>query len=843
MRYVTGLKILSVLLFALVTSTIQAKDDASATGKNKSFADLISGLDSHSGLLTVHIDKAQGKVYLELPAADKDRLFGRYIYSPTLRGGLGSNPVGLDRSAGSRNTYIIAFHQVGNKVIVEAENWRYRATADNVNEGKAVRESFASSILWSAKILARHPENNHLLIDFGSFLTRDAVGVAARLAQTEQGQFRLNEDRSMPDVETILVFSQNLEFDAYQTFTSPKPGPEVKVTTPEPTAITLIAHHSIIKLPDDGYIPRSYDDRAAVIGVSFADYSAALDESVKKKWARRFRLEKIDPDATRSKVKKPIIFYVDNGAPEPVRSALVEGAGWWSDAFEEAGFIDAYRVEVLPTGVHPLDARYNVIQWVHRATRGWSYGGAIADPRTGETIRGAVILGSLRVRQDRMIFEGLAGTAQTGMGTVDDPINIALARIRQLAAHEVGHSLGFQHNMAASSYDNRASVMDYPAPEVGVKSDGTLDFSDAYAVGIGSWDKFTVKYLYSQLASEVNEATALEAMIREAYASGHRYVADQDARPADSAHSQGSLWDFGTDPVVSLQNTMTVRKIALSKFGLTNIQKGESVSSLREVIVPIYLYHRYQLEAATKVLGGMTFNYGVRGDGQPVASVVDASYQRQALNEVLDTINPEVLDLPDQILNLLTPSIRNFREGRFGQEMFKGSIYPSFDMLGAADVAAGLTLSGLLNPARAGRLIEFHRRDPENPDLEEVLNTMTNHVFVTPKEESPRYGEIRRVIQERLVVTLLEMTASDKTSATVKARVDAQLDKLTDRLSHSRSRDSKQRALQRRLVGLIERHFNRPANAVPTTDKAPEIPPGSPIGNGMADYCWHCSSE
>ena len=831
--------LLILLGYFLVLPYVPAQP-AEGPANSKSFAEHISGLDSQTGLLTVYLDKNQGKVLLELPAADEDGVLGRYLYSPTLRGGLGSNPVGLDRSAGAMTTYIIAFREIGDRVVVEAENWRYRAATENPNERKAVRESFASSILWSTKILAHNPDNNHVLVDFSSFLTRDAVGVAARLVQREQGQFKLVMDRTMPDVQATLVFPENLEFDVYQTFTSSKPGPEVRATTPDPTAVTLIAHHSIIKLPDDGYVPRRYDDRTAVIGVSFADYSAPLDKTIKTQLARRFRLEKLDPNAARSRVKKPIIFYVDNGAPESVRSALVEGASWWAEAFDEAGFIDGYQVEVLPDGVHPLDARYNVIQWVHRATRGWSYGGAVADPRTGETIRGAVILGSLRVRQDRMIFEGLAGTAQTGTGNVDDPIEIALARIRQLSAHEVGHSLGFQHNMAASSYGGRASVMDYPAPDVRATSDGTLDFSNAYGVGIGSWDKFTVKYLYGQFAPGVDEDAALEMIVREAYGNGHRYVADQDARPGDSAHPHGSLWDTGTDPVTSLENTMAVRQIALSKFGLDNLQQGTSVSFLREMIVPIYLYHRYQVEAAVKVIGGMHFNYGTKGDGQIAATVIEPEYQHQTLKKILTTINPEILDLPDSVLDLLTPSIRNFNEGRFSREMFKSNIHPTFDLLGAADVAAGLTLNGLLEPARAGRLIEFHRRNPENPDLGEILQTITDYVFTNPRDESARYSDIRRVVQERFVISLIELAASDKASATVKARTDAHLNRLLNTLDRRGARDMKQQALQQRLVTLIERHMNRPTIAISATDKAPETPPGSPIGNAVDDHCWHC---
>ncbi|MCK5576496.1 MAG: zinc-dependent metalloprotease, partial [Sphingomonadales bacterium] len=336
--------------------------------------------------------------------------------------------------------------------------------------------------------------------------------------------------------------------------------------------------------------------------------------------------EKKDPTAKVSEVVKPIVFYVDHSVPEPVRSALVEGGNWWATAFEAAGYKNAYRVEVLPEDVHPLDARYSVVNWVHRETRGWSYGGSVVDPRTGEIIKGNVLLGSLRVRQDRMIFEGLVGADATGKGGANDPQDVALARIRQLAAHEIGHALGFAHNMAASTVFDRSSVMDYPAPRIGLTAEGDFDLSDAYGVGMGVWDDFSVAYLYGG---------ADEAAIRAGYAKGLIYVTDPDSRTAGMAHPSGILWDNGTNGVTALAHTLKVRRTALDRFGMHNVAEGQNVSDLAKVIVPIYLLHRYETEGAAKQLAGMTYQYSRRGDGLDGTAIVPKAQQMAAVDVLL----------------------------------------------------------------------------------------------------------------------------------------------------------------------------------------------------------------
>lgn len=794
----------------------------------ETIAEKTADMQRLEGLFDVYQDDAEGKIYWHLKPQGAH--YGRYIYAHGLTSGLGSNPIGLDRGLNS-GFEIVHFERIGDRLFIHVENTDYRATSDNGSEQRAVRHSFASSMLWAGKIAVR--EGDDILVDVSDFLTRDATGSAAQIKSRGQGSFSLDKGRSAVDIKATLAFPDNLEFDAILTFNSADPGQEIWSTAAIGTEFSLIQHHSLIRLPDDGYTPRIADPRAAAIELRYTDYSAALEDPLLVRLARRFRLEKTDVNAERSTVKKPIIFYVDNGAPEPVRQALIDGISWWADAFDKAGFIDAFQVKVLPQDAHPMDVRYNVVQWVHRATRGWSYGGGIADPRTGEMIKAMVILGSQRVRQDRMIFEGLVGADKTGQGGPNDPEQIALARIRQLGAHEVGHTIGFQHNMAASIYGGRASVMDYPAPEIHFDDEGEFDLSNAYGVGVGAWDDFTVKWLYSEFPEGTDEQVALDAFVDAAQSQNLLFVSDADSRPISGAHPYGNVWDTGSDPIAELDHMLKVRAKALSEFGPNNLAQGRAVAELHEVFVPIYLLHRFQLQAAAKSLGGMEFGYPKNTPSVQAAEITSPQRQRLALDTLLKALEPEALDINDRTLNLLTPDpqIRN------GREKFKSALGPGFDAIEAAEVASNLVFNALLHPARVGRLLDFHRRDAQYPGLEEVLAKTTDHIFARTRE-SERLAEIRRATQRRYVTKLIDLSSSSATSSPVKARVEAHLESLGETIGRRVGRDSANQDNAALIFSMIERHRNRTA---PVEDKALRditTPPGQPIGD--AHQCWLC---
>ncbi|NOX83352.1 MAG: DUF5117 domain-containing protein, partial [Alphaproteobacteria bacterium] len=758
MRYFAVIFALAVV--ATGCSEQQANSDApepveqAAPAPSQAWSDAVNGMDRRDGFIKLYVDEAAGKLFAAFPAPSENGTSLRAIYSAGLSAGLGSNPIGLDRGLFDEGA-IVAFRRYGNKIIAEQENWNYRASADNPLEKKAVKQSFARSFIWSGEIIAEGPDGE-LLVDFQSFVLRDALDVVGTLKHHKQGgDFVIVADRSMADFSEVLTFPDNIEIDAFLTLVSDAPKREVVATAANPRAITLTQHHSLTRLPDDGYTPRKFDPRAAAIDVPYYDFSAPLKGEVRQAFARRFRLEKQNPEADRSPAKKPIVFYVDSGAPAQIRDALIEGASWWADAFDAAGFTGAFRVEPLPEGAHPRDIRYNTISWTHRQTRGWSYGGGVYDPRTGEMIKASVILGSQRVRQDRMIIEGLAGVAKSGTGADDDAVEIALDRIRQLSAHEVGHTLGFAHNFAASTND-RASVMDYPAPHVTVMEDGGLDFSAAYGVGVGAWDKLAATWLYAQFPPAADEAAGLETILRDGYARGLRFVGDRDGRPLGAAHPYASVWDNGEDAVAALEEALAVRAIALGEFGERSLQNGEPRGALRKVIVPIYLYHRYQVAAAAKLIGGFEFNYGVKGDALAPGRVVSAPDQRRALAALVETLDPAMHDLPDALLDQLTPVIGGFGPLAGDGEQLDGDTGPVFDIIAAADTSGAITMQALLHPERAARLVEQARRSRDALSLSDVFAALETKLFAAPAAQRQR--RIAEVLQTRFTSTLIALS-------------------------------------------------------------------------------------
>jgi len=779
-----------------------------AEGAGSSAAEVTAGLRRVEGFVPLWHDDA-GRVLLELPPAGEP-----FLYWVSLPHGLGSNDVGLDRGQlGPRK--VLHVERVGARALLVEENTLWRTGADDAAEREAARESFATAVLASFEVLAA--DGQRVLVDAGEFLLRDAHRAGAKLRATGQGDYALDVARSVVLAGEAAGFPDNSHVDARLTFAADEAGPEVARTAADPLAVTLRVRHGFARLPGPGYEPRANHPQSGYWPVAYHDLAAPIDAPLRRAWLPRHRLVKRDRSQAASAPVEPIVYHVDRGAPEPVRTALLEGARSWERCFEAAGFPGGFRVELLPEGADPHDLRYNVIQWVNRSTRGWSYGETITDPRTGEILKGHVTLGALRVRQDLLLAQGLLGDAE-------DPaaMEMALARIRQLAAHEVGHTLGLEHNFAAST-QGRASVMDYPAPHVELTPGGALDLSDAYADGCGAWDEWVIRYGYGDfehLAGATpaeREARGLAALRAEADARGLVYLSDEAARGNDRAHPLANLWDDGSDPVEGLAHEVDVRRAALARFSPAALAPGRPLAELEEVLVPLYLHHRYQLEACVRALGGVEYGYETNDGDARGTRPVDAERQRRALALAAGTLSPAFLALPEPLRALIPPRPP-------GSEPHRELSRPEalvFDELALAATSIELSLALLLDPARCTRLVDQHAADARQPGFEDLVDALAA-VGWTEAAGDPAgdgtsaalRGELRWAVARHLMGLAADASLAPR---------------LRERAWRALMRAGEAEASGPLLRGTIARFAEDPARVLPAL-AAPRIPPGSPIG-------------
>jgi hypothetical protein len=805
---------LALGLLAVIARSAPVKAQATTTPVASSIAARTAGMDRRDGFLPIYLDGRQGRILLEIP-----RDSTRALCLITQATGLGSNPIGIDRGS-SGATYVARFDRDGDRVLFVLENWSYRSSSGNPDHARSVAEAFPPSTVASMPLLA--DEGGRLLVDATDMVMRDWNDVAATLAQSRQGTYTVARDRSAVYRPNTKGFPDNTEIDVALTFaTTGRPGNTVEAIVPDGRALTLRQHLSFVKLPDDAFRPRALDPRVGFFGIQFNDYAQPIQEPLQVRWAARHRLERVNPNDPTSPIKNPIRYYVDRGIPEPIRSATLQGVKWWEEAFDRAGLKGGFTVELLPEGVDPMDARYNVVQWENRNERGWSVGGTLDDPRTGEIIKGMARLDSHRARTDYNLYAGLMGANASPADTA-----FVLARVRQVSAHEVGHTLGLAHNYIASTYE-RASVMDYPPPRVRLDANGRIDLSQAYGVGPGPYDVWAIHWGYGTF-TPATERDSLRAIISDGLKKGYLYLSDADARPEYGSDPRVNLWDDAATPLDFLKTQTAVRRVAIRQFGDRNIRPGEPIALLQERFVPLYFFHRFALNGTSKAIGGMEYSNAVRGDAQQATRAVPYQQQLDALRLMLDALRPEELAIPDTVLTLMAPGANAVTPT---VELFGSRTRPAFDELDAARSLAQMIVDMILQPDRAARLVEFATRG-EGPHLTlaATIDRLTGATWDAPEPTSAKLAALQRVTQRVVLEKLLTLAADSGAATEVRAMADLKIADLRTRAraKQASARSDEARAHWLSIVTDCTRWIER--RELPKLSPALIAPPGDPFG-------------
>jgi hypothetical protein len=757
---------------------------------------------AQNAFVGVRVDAPRNRLLLEIPEA---RLGQDFLYLNTLATGAGVNRLGLDRGQTGLNA-VVRFERRGNRVVIVRDNWNVRAPGAPEAVARAAEESFGTSVVAAFPIQEAESSAGTLVVDATAFFLGDVYDVIGRVRGAGQGTLRIDRERSWVDETMTGAFPRNTEIRSVITYVSDQPGPDLRQAAPDGTALTLEQHHTLMALPDPtGFRPRIADGRSGINYSTFFDFAQGFDGTYRTAYASRWRLVPRDPQAyLRGELVEPvtpIVYYLDPGIPEPYRTAFREGGLWWNQIFQAAGFRNAFQIRDLPAGASPLDSRYPMIYWVHRVAPGASVGPSYRDPRTGEIVSTVVRMDAYRSLVDYNIYAGLLPAAGAG-GLNVSAEDFTMARRRQHAAHEIGHTLGLAHNYVAKS-QGRTSVMDYPFPKIDVDARGRFDLSKAYAISGGAWDTLAIRFAYTWFPDEKSEREGLDRIIQNALEDGLKFITGGDAGPT-GAIPEATWWVDGDTGFESLETTSRVRRLAVDRFDETAIQPGEPMSMLNMRFAQVYLFHRYALEGITKYVGGMDFTYAVRGDGQVPARVLPAEDQRRALGMAMDALEPAALAVPDRIATLIPPQ----PYGTDGSEIwFEGAAGPAFDPITLAGGLATEVLQNLFNRERAQRLVIFSARDPKNPSLNEVLETVVQRSWGAQQSNNANHQVLRRAVQRVVLDVMLDLAGDAAATPEVRAVTHRQLALLQDSLEAAGGGSPEDQAQRALALRDLERYF------------------------------------
>lgn len=752
-------------------------------------------------IVGVRVDADRNKLLLELTPA---QLGKDMLHQSVLATGLGVSALGLDRGQ-TGGSAVVRFERRGKRVLLMRDNWAVRAQGASEAGARAAREAFPSSVIASFPIESE--ANGTMVVDATSFFLADTYGIGDSFRRSQQGSPRVDAARSWIDAERTKAFPMNTEIHAVLTFAVDNPGAALRRTVPDAASPVFEVHHSLVALPAaEGFRPRKGDARSGLFGISFNDFAQGLEGTYRDGFANRWRLVPKDVAAYQrgqlTEPVTPIVYYLDPGIPEPYRTAFRDGGMWWNKIFESAGFRNAFAVRDLPAGADPMDARYNMIYWVHRNGPGPSVGPSFADPRTGEIIRTVVRMDSWRSLIDYNIYAGLlpaAGANGLNMSAED----FAMARRRQHTAHEIGHTIGLSHNFIAASQD-RSSVMDYPVPLITVDPRGTLDLSKSYAPFGGGWDSLAIRYGYAWYPDARAEQAGLERIVAEGLKRGLRFVGDQHSGPEGSI-PEATRWVEGKTMFDAVERTSAVRKVAMEKFDERAIKPGEPLYLLNMRFAHVYLHHRYSLEGVIKYIGGMDFRYAMRGDGQVPTQILPVASQKRALGVALDALEPAALAVPERVMALIPPT----PPGGDGSLEWMGSAGgTSFDQVSLAGGLATEVIESILHRERAARLVLFSARDAANLSLDEVLRTLVDRTWGAAPATNANEQALRRAVQRVALNTMLDRAGDRAALAEVRAIVEMQLGALDKRLAGASGGSAADQALREAARRDIARYFD-----------------------------------